>query len=152
MASGQTVAHEIRPAVADLSITPATTQDRTLGRLVIIIDFNVEMFLADLDASVVSNTDDAQQGKDYDAYRKLSVADLSLQFTKQWPRFAASLVGRAGKETLAFQLGGIEVENNVDLSLPRSSKVSIYSSLPDNNSPIKSVSYTHLTLPTKRIV
>ena len=137
LASGQTVAHEIRPAVADLSITSATTQDQSLGRLVIIIDFNVEMFLADLDASVVSNTDDAEQGDDYDAYRRLSVADLSVQFKKQWPRFAASLVGRAGREPLAFQLGGIEVENNVDLSLPRSSKVSIYSPLPDNNSPIE---------------
>ena len=65
------------------------------------------------------------------------VADLSVQFKKQWPRFAASLVGRAGREPLAFQLGGIEIENNVDLSLPRSSKVSIYSPLPDNNSPIE---------------
>ena len=87
------MAHEIRPAVADLSIKSTTTHDRTLGRLVIIIDFNVEMFLADLDASVVSNTDDAQQGEDYDAYRRLSVADLSLQFKKQWPRFAE--IGRA---------------------------------------------------------
>ena len=41
------------------------------------------------------------------------------------------------QRALAFQLGGIEVENNLDLSLPRSSKVSIYSSLPDNNSPIE---------------
>jgi hypothetical protein len=131
------VAHEIRPAVADLSIMSTTTQDQALGRLVITIDFNIEMFLADLDASVVSNTDDAQQGEDYDAYRRLSVADLSSQFSEQWPRFAASLIGRAGRETLTFQLGGIEVENNVDLSLPRSSTVSIYSYLPDNNSPIE---------------
>ena len=137
LASEQSVAHEIRPAVADLSIKSTTTHDRTLDRLVIIIDFNVEMFLADLDASVVSNTDDAQQGEDYDAYRRLSVAELSSEFSEQWPRFAASLVGRAGGEALAFQLGGIEVESNVDLSLPRSSKVSIYSSLPDNNSPIE---------------
>ena len=113
LASGQSVAHEIRPAVADLSISSTTTQDQALGRLDIIIDFNVEMFLADLDASVVSNTDDAQQGEDYDAYRRLSVADLSSHFKKQWPRFAASLVGRAGREALAFQLGAIEVENNV---------------------------------------
>ena len=137
LASEQSVAHEIRPAVADLSIKSTTTHDRTSGHLVIIIDFNVEMFLADLDASVVSNTDDAQQGEDYDAYRRLSVAELSSEFSEQWPRFAASLVGRAGGAALAFQLGGIEVENNVDLSLPRSSKVSIYSSLPDNNSPIE---------------
>ena len=137
LASGPTVAHEIRPAVADLSITSTTAQEQTLGRLAIVIDFNVEMFLADLDASVLSNTDDAQQSEDYDAYRRLSVADLSLQFKKQWPRFAASLIGRAGREALAFQLSGIEVENNVDLSLPRSSKVSIYASLPNNNSPVE---------------
>ena len=137
LASGQSVAHEIRPAVADLSITSTTAQDQTLGRLAIIIDLNVEMFLADLDASVLSNTDDAQQSEDYDAYRRLSVADLSLQFKKQWPRFAASLIGRAGMEALAFQLEGIEVENDVDVSLPRSSKVSIYASLPDNNSPVE---------------
>ena len=137
LASEPTVAHEIRPAVADLSITSTTAQDQTLGRLAIVIDFNVEMFLADLDASVLSNTDDAQQSEDYDAYRRLSVADLSLQFKNQWPRFAASLIGRAGREALAFQLGGIEVENNVDLSLPRSSKVSIYAFLPNNNSPVE---------------
>ena len=137
LASGPTVAHEIRPAVADLSIASTTAQDQTLGRLAIVIDFNVEMFLADLDASVLSNTDDAQQSEDYDAYRRLSVADLSLQFKKQWPRFAASLIGRAGREALAFQLGGIEVENNVELSLPRSSKVSIHAYLPNNNSPVE---------------
>ena len=108
MASGQSVAHEIRPAVADLSIKSTTTQDQALGRLVIIIDFNIEMFLADLDASVVSNTDDAQQGEDYDAYRRLSVADLSLQFKKldkQLPVRISYPVGRTRFPVIVFSHG-----------------------------------------------
>ena len=60
------IAHEIRPAVADLSMTsaPPSADDKALpDQLFITIDLNAELFLAGLDASLVRDTDDAPQAK-----------------------------------------------------------------------------------------
>src|SRR6056300_2048024 len=82
------IAHEIRPAVADLSMTsapPSADDQALLGRLHISIDLNAELFLAGLDASLVRDTDDAPQGADYDALRQLPAAELAAEFTQKWP-------------------------------------------------------------------
>lgn len=134
---GPARAHEIRPAVADLSITPATTIAPPTNQLHIAIEFSTEMFLAGLDASLVSNTDDAPQGKDYDALRNLSPAALEKQFSQQWPRFKRALTGLAGTQVLEFQFKSLEVEDNPMISLPRSSKLSVYAALPSDNSAIQ---------------
>ncbi|MDC1382248.1 HupE/UreJ family protein [Candidatus Puniceispirillum sp.] len=129
--------HEIRPAVADLIIIPETSIDPPSSQLQITIDFNAEMFLAGLDASLVSDTDDAPQGKDYDLLRSLPAVDLVKQFSQQWPRFQKALTGISGTYGLEFKFKSLQVEENFVLSLPRSSKLSIYAALPADNSAIK---------------
>ena len=122
------IAHEIRPAVADLSMTsaPPSADDQALpGRLSITIDLNAELFLAGLDASLVRDTDDAPQGKDYDALRALTADQLAQKFTDQWPDFEKALTGLADDRPLSFQLDAIEVEDNPAVTLPRSSKIQI---------------------------
>ena len=109
------IAHEIRPAVADLSMTsapPSTDDQALLGRLSITIDLNAELFLAGLDASLVRDTDDAPQGKDYDALRALTADQLAQKFTDQWPNFEKALTGLADDRPLSFQLDAIKVEDN----------------------------------------
>ena len=78
------IAHEIRPAVADLSMTSArpSADDKDLhNQLFITIDLDAELFLAGLDASLVRDTDDAPEGKDYDALRALTADQLAQKFT-----------------------------------------------------------------------
>jgi len=128
------LAHEIRPAVADLSLSHAAGGDGETGassRLHINIDLNVELFLAGLDASQVSDTDEAPQGAKYDALRHLPAAELAAEFTARWPEFKQSLSGLAGYAAdgdfrpLDFQLQTITVEDDPAISLPRSSKLVI---------------------------
>ena len=134
------IAHEIRPAVADLSMTSASpsADDKTLpGRLSITIDLNAELFLAGLDASLVSDTDDAPQGKDYDALRALAANQLAQKFTNQWLDFEKALTGLADDRPLSFQLDSIQVEDNPAVTLPRSSKIQISAPLAPNEANIR---------------
>ena len=134
------IAHEIRPAVADLSMTsaPSSADDEALaGRLSITIDLNAELFLAGLDASLVSDTDDAPQGKDYDALRALAANQLAQKFTNQWLDFEKALTGLADDRPLSFQLDSIQVEDNPAVTLPRSSKIQISAPLAPNEANIR---------------
>jgi hypothetical protein len=134
------VAHEIRPAVADLSMTsaPASADDKALpSRLSITIDLNAELFLAGLDASLVRDTDDAPQGKYYDALRALTADQLAQNFTDQWRGFEKALTGFANDRPLSFQLDTIEVEDNPAMALPRSSKIQISAPLEPNDASVR---------------
>ena len=134
------IAHEIRPAVADLSMTsapPSADDQALLGRLSITIDLNAELFLAGLDASLVRDTDDAPQGKDYDALRALAADQLAQKFTNQWPDFEKTLTGLADDRPLYFQLDSIQVEDNPAVTLPRNSKIQISAPLAPNEANIR---------------
>jgi hypothetical protein len=134
------IAHEIRPAVADLSMTsapPSADDQALLGRLSITIDLNAELFLAGLDASLVRDTDDAPQGKDYDALRALTADQLAQKFTDQWPDFEKALDGLADNRPLSFQLDAIEVEDNPAVTLPRSSKIQISAPLEPSDANVR---------------
>ena len=134
------IAHEIRPAVADLSMTsapPSADDQALLGRLSITIDLNAELFLAGLDASLVRDTDDAPQGKDYDALRALTADQLAQKFTNQWADFEKALTGLVNDRQLSFQLDAIEVEDNPAMALPRSSKIQISAPLEPNDASVR---------------
>ena len=134
------IAHEIRPAVADLSMTsaPPSADDQALpSRLSIMIDLNAELFLAGLDASLVRDTYDAPQGKDYDALRALTADQLAQKFTDQWADFEKALTGLANDRQLSFQLDAIEVEDNPAMALPRSSKIQISAPLEPNDASVR---------------
>jgi hypothetical protein len=134
------IAHEIRPAVADLSMTsapPSADDQALLGRLSITIDLNAELFLAGLDASLVRDTDNAPQGKDYDTLRALTADQLAQKFTNQWPDFEKALDGLADNRPLSFQLDAIEVEDNPAVTLPRSSKIQISAPLEPSDANVR---------------
>ena len=106
-------------------------------RLSITIDLNAELFLAGLDASLVRDTDDAPQGKDYDALRALAADQLAQKFTNQWPDFEKALDGLADDRPLSFQLDAIEVEDNPAVTLPRSSKIQISAPLEPSDANVR---------------
>jgi hypothetical protein len=101
------------------------------------IDLNAELFLAGLDASLVRDTDDAPQGKDYDALRALTADQLAQKFTDQWADFEKALTGLANDRQLSFQLDAIEVEDNPAMALPRSSKIQISAPLEPNDASVR---------------
>lgn len=125
-------AHEIRPAVADLTIFDAPTP-----RLQIEIDFNAELFLAELDASTIRDTDDAPEGARYDSLRRLTADALATNFTEAWPRFADALTGRSGDSDLAFELDGFQAEDNPAMNLARSSRIRLSAPLENALAPVQ---------------
>ena len=84
--------HEMRPAIADIIVSPAQVS--------VTIRFNAELFLADIDASTIKDSDDAPNAAAYDRIRQLSPVALSNEFAKRWPAFAEHLNGQAGNHRL----------------------------------------------------
>ena len=110
-------AHEMRPAMADITVSPA--------QVLVIIKFNAELFLSDIDASEITDSDDAPNAATYDHMRQLPPVALGKEFAKKWPAFADLLNGQAGNERLLFELVDFTSEEDIDLSLPRISTATI---------------------------
>ena len=65
-------AHEMRPAIADITVSPAQVS--------VTIRFNAELFLADIDASEITDSDDAPNAAAYDRMRQLPPVALGKEF------------------------------------------------------------------------
>ncbi len=115
-------AHEMRPAIADITVSPAQVS--------VTIRFNAELFLADIDASEITDSDDAPNAATYDRMRQLPPVALSKEFAKKWPAFADQLNGQAGNERLQFELVDFTSEEDIDLGLPRISTAIITAPMP----------------------
>jgi hydrogenase/urease accessory protein HupE len=121
--------HEMRPAIADIKLSPTDVS--------ITIKFNAELFLADIDASQIEDSDDAPTAATYDRMRQLPPAELRDRFTQRWPAFADRLNGQAGGDRLQFELVNFISEEDVDFSLPRISTAVIRAPMPANETEVR---------------
>ena len=121
--------HEMRPAIADIKLSPTDVS--------ITIRFNAELFLADIDASQIEDSDDAPTAATYDRMRQLPPAELRDRFTQRWPAFADRLNGQAGGDRLQFELVNFISEEDVDFSLPRISTAVIRAPMPANKTEVR---------------
>ncbi|MGA0951598.1 MAG: HupE/UreJ family protein [Candidatus Puniceispirillaceae bacterium] len=121
--------HEMRPAIADIKLSPTDVS--------LTIRFNAELFLADIDASQIEDSDDAPTAATYDRMRQLPPAELRDRFTQRWPAFADRLNGQAGGDRLQFELVNFISEEDVDFSLPRISTAVIRAPMPANETEVR---------------
>ena len=121
--------HEMRPAIADIKLSPTDVS--------ITIRFNAELFLADIDASQIEDSDDAPTAATYDRMRQLPPAELRNRFTQRWHAFADRLNGQAGGDRLQFELVNFISEEDVDFSLPRISTAVIRAPMPANETEVR---------------
>ncbi len=121
--------HEMRPAIADIKLSPTDVS--------ITIRFNAELFLADIDASQIEDSDDAPTAANYDRMRQLPPAELRDRFTQRWHAFADRLNGQAGGDRLQFELVDFISEEDVDFSLPRISTAVIRAPMPANETEVR---------------
>jgi len=121
--------HETRPAVADITLS------ETEARLV--IQFNAELFLANIDASQFANTDDAPNAAIYDQLRQLSPPDLHAAFAKKWQAFSDLLQAEADATPLLFSFVDINSQTGIDASLPRLSTLTITAPLPSTYNAVR---------------
>ncbi|GIR94087.1 MAG: hypothetical protein CM15mP95_1070 [Alphaproteobacteria bacterium] len=115
--------HEMRPAIADIIVSPAQVS--------VTIRFNAELFLADIDASTIKDSDDAPNAAAYDRIRQLSPVALGNEFAKRWPRLCRPSQW-SSRKIIDFCLNSSisPAGKNINLNLPRISTAIITAPMP----------------------
>ncbi|MEM7406030.1 MAG: HupE/UreJ family protein [Pseudomonadota bacterium] len=115
-------AHEVLPAIADM---------RQSGDVLIFdVRLNAESFLAGIDQSAVSDTDDAPQAAQYDAFRALQPSALEAAFQREWPRIADGIRVVVDGSRLGLALTAIRTPTSEDIERVRTSEVQFEAALP----------------------
>jgi len=118
-------AHELRPAIIDIGIL-----EDAPGHLTINLTFSGEAFLAGIDLSAVSNTDDSTGAALYDELRALPPARLADQLTSSFAALADKAAIMSAGQPLELELVAIDVTDEPDLGLARDTNLELRSSLP----------------------
>lgn len=119
----QSQAHEVLPSIAKMEQVGDTLQFD--------VELVVEGFLAGIDQTTTTDTNDAPQAEEYDTLRALDAAELAERFDAFWPQMAENLrvtLDGAPAE-LTFQSLVVQDEDNLDL--PRRSDLTFTAAIPE---------------------
>ena len=111
-------AHELRPAIMDIGFSQDQS-DRQPDRLSISVTFSGEAFLAGLDLSSITDTDDSDQSAAYDALRELSPDALARKVEAEFDRLTGLVTLSLGGTPVGLDLKTVTVESVADLRLAR---------------------------------
>lgn len=129
MAAFPALAHEVRPAVADVAVGEA--------RVEITIRLTLEPMLAGMDLTGLEDTNDSPLAARYDALRSEDPAALAATLEASWPALAARIQVMAGETKLVPELVGVTVPEVGDTDLPRDSVLVISADLPGDGTPVQ---------------
>ncbi len=115
-------AHEVSPSVADLSHSD--------GVATLDIELTLEGFLAGIDLSNVTDTNEAEGAESYDALRALGGPDLEAAFEAFWPQMADQLQFFADGQPVSPALEAVSVPGVGNVELPRLSQIRITAEMP----------------------
>ena len=115
-------AHEVQPTIADLIVAD--------GQLELVLDLNLEAFLAEIDLDGLQDTDEAENAAGYDALRALPDAELLAQAANLLPAWNALPVVTVDGTPVMLTGGAASVPEQVDQDLPRVSRWQLLGSVP----------------------
>ena len=118
-------AHELRPAIMDVGVL-----EETPDQLSIDLTFPAEAFLAGIDLSTISDTDDSAKSGLYDEFRAMPPDILADRIKSSSAALAATFTVMAAGRPLPLELAAIDVADEDDLSLSRDTKLRLRSSFP----------------------
>ena len=127
--SSSVICHEIRPAIADILIEK--------DEILIELELNLEIFLADIDASVSSNTDLAVNASQYDRIRALDPSVLAEIFKQNFNRFIGMVTIKTNTQPLILKLISVNITDTPDLSLPRYSRLRLTARVEDEDKEVR---------------
>ena len=107
-------AHELRPAVMDISASQSDD-----NHILVELHFIAEAFLADIDLSAISDTDESANASGYDTIRALPSGDISALIRKKWPDLLSLLRIFSETQELTLFLEDVKVESQDNLALVR---------------------------------
>lgn len=119
-------AHEIIPSIADM------TQDG--DTLHFDVRLNLESFIAGVDQTNVTDTDEAPQAADYDALHALDPAGLEAALRDFWPTMAANINVLADGADTELSLGDVTIPEVAGEEDVRTSMIRFSAALPEGAS------------------
>lgn len=123
------IAHEIRPAIADVDVGDAS--------VTMTLQFTSETMLAGINLEGIQNTDEADGAERYDALRAEPPEVLERQLQEAWPQLRQSFVVQAGEAAVVLALESVEVGEIGDVELPRDTIVTLRAALPEDGSDVR---------------
>ena len=118
--------HELRPAIADVTVTET---DVTIE-----IELTLEALVAEIDVSVIDNTDLSPNAARYDLLRQMAPLDLEAELRAAWGNLSDNFLIKAGEADLRADVLSVDIPEVGDLDLVRDSKLSLVARLPDDGS------------------
>ena len=109
--------HEISPAIAELSIKENIVE--------INFYFSVEIFLADIDASIITDTNETNKSEVYDDLRARDSTEIENIFKSKSNTFIDLITVKSEQEMLQVKFLDIKVSENRDVTIPRESKITL---------------------------
>jgi len=113
--AGQLAAHEISPTIADMEVKD--------GQLELIFDLTLESHLADINLDGLTDTNDAENGADYDRLRALPAFELAGRASGLVARWNDAGVVQMGGAVAALGLVDVQVTEVDNLELPRNARL-----------------------------
>lgn len=124
-------AHELRPAILDIGVVAATPDQMTIN-----LTFSGEAFLADIDLSAISDTDDSKNSEIYDTLRAIPPTSLADRVEGSFVELAERLAVVSAGRPLLLEVVSVEVVDEPDLNLARDTRLKIRSDLPPAGEPV----------------
>lgn len=121
-------AHETRPAIADVAVSEEEVS--------LTIDINIEAFVAGIDLSSVTDTNEAAEAKTYDELRALSPEEMQVAFKEFWPEMQTGFKANAGQAPIELRLVSVNVQDNPNLELLRDATIELSAALPDGDASV----------------
>ncbi|MBV0912625.1 HupE/UreJ family protein [Anianabacter salinae] len=122
-------AHEVRPAIADLTLEGSTAR--------IQVTLALEALVAGVDLQGLSDTDESPNAARYDRLRALPPADLRAALDEAWPDIRDGFVFEVDGARLVPQIVETDIPPVGNAELPRDSVLTIAADLPPGDAPLQ---------------
>ena len=116
-------AHEVLPSIVDMT--------RTDDGLVFDVDLNLESFIAGIDQTATTDTNEAAEAAEYDVLRALEPAALEAAFREYWPQMAEGINVTVDGARSDLSLSTVNVAPVGNFDLPRDSEIQFIATVPD---------------------
>lgn len=116
-------AHEVIPSIGDMRVVD--------GEVIFEIRSNLESFVAGINLTETTDTNESAQAETYDELRALAPAELAARFNFFWPEMAEGITLTADGAPLAPELRDVSVGPIGDVDVVRFSTITFAATLPE---------------------
>ncbi len=128
MVSRSAIAHEIRPAIADVTVSAS--------RVEIEIRLTLETLVSGMDLTELQDTNASPLSDRYDALRALDPQQLEIEFLAIWPQIKDGFFLSSGGAALTPEIVSVEIAEIGEVELARESLLRLVSPLPSDDSAV----------------